>query len=82
MTTDKVSTVSQGKIDMATMPLRWGHIRVLIIASLGQVIGQGLATLVGVVIPMVQIVIHPELSAGMQGILGCTALIELSLIHI
>lgn len=75
MTTDKVSTVSQGKIDMATMPLRWGHIRVLIIASLGQVIGQGLATLVGVVIPMVQIVIHPELSAGMQGILGCTALI-------
>lgn len=75
MGNNNVSTAARGNVDMATMPLRWGHIRVVIIASMGQLIGQGLATLVGVVIPLVEIVIHPELSAGMQGVLGCTALI-------
>ena len=34
-------------INMDTMPLRWGHYRVLIVASMGQIIGAGLATLVG-----------------------------------
>lgn len=68
----------QGKIDMATMPLRAGHFRVLFVASLGQMTGQGLATLVGIIIPLIQLVIHPELSAGMQGLLGCISLIGLT----
>lgn len=62
-------------IDMATMPLTWRHIRIVIIASMGQFIGQGLACLVGIVIPMVELLAHPQLSAGMQGVLGCTALV-------
>ncbi len=62
-------------IDMATMPLTWRHIRIVIIASMGQLIGQGLACLVGIVIPMVELLANPQLSAGMQGILGCTALV-------
>lgn len=66
-------------VDMATMPIGWRHIRVVLIASLGQFIGQGLATLVGIVIPLMQIVIHPELSAGMQGLLGCISLIGIML---
>lgn len=66
---------TQPVIDMAIMPIGWRHIRVVLIASLGQFIGQGLATLVGIVIPLMQIVIHPELSAGMQGLLGCVSLI-------
>ncbi len=60
---------------MDTMPLRWGHFRVLIVASLGQVIGAGLATLVGIVIPMIQIVRHPELSSFQQGAVACTSLV-------
>ncbi len=68
-----------GEVNMETMPIGWRHIRVVIIASLGQFIGQGLATLVGIVIPLMQLAIHPELSAGMQGLLGCVSLIGIML---
>lgn len=64
---------------METMPLGWRHIRVVLVASLGQFIGQGLATLIGIVIPLMQLAIHPELSAGMQGLLGCVSLIGIML---
>ena len=74
-----VSTNSNSMVDMDTMPLRWGHVRVVISGSLGQLIGQGLAALISVVIPLVQIVSHPELSAGMQGLLGCMSLIGISI---
>lgn len=60
---------------MATMPMGWPQIRIVLIASLGQFIGQGLATLVGIVIPLMQLAIHPGLSAGMQGLMGCISLI-------
>ncbi|MDE6555956.1 MAG: sugar porter family MFS transporter [Duncaniella sp.] len=66
---------SQKEYLMSTMPLRAGHFRVLFVASLGQLIGTGLATLVGIIIPMIQILAHPELSAFMQGLLGCMNLI-------
>ncbi len=72
------SANSSKMVNMATMPLRWGHIRVVISGSLGQLIGQGLAALISIIIPMVQIVSHPELSAGMQGLLGCMSLIGIS----
>lgn len=62
-------------VDMETMPLGWRHIRIVLTASLGQFIGQGLATLIGIVIPLMQLVAHPELSAGLQGLLGCISLI-------
>lgn len=68
-------SVKNVQINMATMPLCWGHLKVVISGSMGQLIGQGLATLISVVIPMVQLVSHPQLSAGMQGILGCISLI-------
>ena len=66
-------------INMATMPLGWPQIRIVLIASLGQFIGQGLSTLVGIVIPLMQLSIHPELSAGMQGLMGCISLIGIML---
>ncbi|MCM1224423.1 MAG: sugar porter family MFS transporter [Lachnospiraceae bacterium] len=75
MSQKNVSTSESSLINCDTMPLRWGHIRVVISGSLGQLIGQGLAALISVVIPMVQLASHPELSAGMQGILGCMSLI-------
>ncbi|MDE5998374.1 MAG: MFS transporter [Muribaculaceae bacterium] len=72
MTTD--STTSK-TVDLATMPLGARQIFIMIVASLGQFIGQGLATLVGIVIPLIQLVAHPELSSGIQGLMGCISLI-------
>ena len=69
------STHRKSPVNMADMPLGWRHIRIVLIASLGQFIGQGLATLVGIVIPLMQLAAHPELSAGVQGIMGCISLI-------
>ena len=63
---------------MSTMPLRAGHFRVLATASLGQLIGTALATTVGVVIPLMQIVGHPELSAAMQGLIGSANLVGIA----
>lgn len=62
-------------LDMDTMPLRWGHLRVLIVASFGQMTGGALATLVGIVVPMLQLVGHPELSSLAQGGIACTSLV-------
>lgn len=64
-----------GRIDMDTMPLRWGHLRVLAIASLGQVTGAALSTLVGVIVPMIRLVGHPELPPLRQGIVASAALV-------
>ena len=76
MTTD--STTSK-TVDLATMPLGIRQIFIMTAASLGQFIGQGLATLVGIVIPLIQLVAHPELSSGIQGLMGCISLIGIML---
>ena len=60
---------------MATMPLGPRHAWVVFVASLGQLIGTGVATLAGVIIPMLNIISHPELSSTMQGIIGAMDLI-------
>ena len=65
-------------VNMDTMPLRWGHYRVLMVASMGQVTGAGLATLVGIILPMIQILRHPELTAFEQGLVACTSLIGIT----
>lgn len=56
-------------------PLSWRHIRIVAVASLGQLIGTGLATLVSVIIPLYQLISHPELSSGMQGLVGAMDLV-------
>lgn len=66
------------KVNMDTMPLRLGHYWVLIVASMGQIVGAGLATLVGIIIPMIQIIRHPELTSLQQGLIGCTSLIGIT----
>lgn len=67
--------MAEKTVNMDTMPLRWGHYKVLIITSLGQVVGAALATLVGIIIPLIQILRHPELTSFQQGMVGCTSLI-------
>lgn len=68
------SQVNDGTVNLENMPLCGGQIWVLIVASMGQFIGQGLATLVGIIIPMIELMAHPELPAIVQGVLGCVAL--------
>lgn len=76
MTTDSTTAKT---VDLATMPLSMRQIFIMVAASLGQFIGQGLATLVGIVIPLIQLVAHPELSSGIQGLMGCISLIGIML---
>ena len=66
-------------LDIENMPLRWGHFKILIVASMGQMLGAGLSTLVGIILPMIQMVIHPELSSWQQGLVGCTSLIGITI---
>lgn len=56
-------------------PLSWRHYFITGVASLGQLIGTGLATLVSVIIPLYQINAHPELSSFLQGLVGAMDLI-------
>ena len=57
------------------MPLGPRHAWVVFVASLGQLIGTGVATLAGIIIPMLNIITRPELSSTMQGIIGAMDLI-------
>lgn len=60
---------------MSTMKLRPAHFKILIVASLGQFLGQGLATLVGIIIPLLQLCSPYGLPSEIQGVLGCISLI-------
>lgn len=64
-----------GNINMNTMKLRPADFRIILVASLGQFLGQGLATLVGIVIPLLQLTVPSGLPSVLQGILGCISLI-------
>lgn len=75
----KTNTAKTNMVNMADAPLGWRQIRIVLIASLGQFLGQGLATLVGIVIPLMELTSHPGLSAGLQGLMGCISLIGIML---
>ena len=53
--------------NMDTMPLRRGHILILMIASAGQFFGGALAILVGVIAPLIAMTHHPGLSPWLHG---------------
>lgn len=64
----------QTEVNMLNMKLTRRHIRIMLIAALGQFLGQGLATLVGIVIPLMNLS-DGALPAAAQGLLGCISLI-------
>ena len=66
-------------MNLATMPLTWRHIRIVAIAGLGQLIGTAVATIAGVIIPMLNILAHPELSSVVQGLIGAADLLGICL---
>lgn len=61
------------------MPFGWRHVWIVSVASLGQLIGTALATVVGIIIPMLQIITHPELPSWLQGLLGASDLIGIAI---
>lgn len=61
------------------MPLRAAHYKILAVSSAEQIIGAALSTLVGIIIPMIQLVGQPHLSTLMQGILAASGLTGISL---
>ena len=63
---------------VADMPFGWRHVWIVSVASLGQLIGTALATVVGIIIPMLQILSHPELPSWLQGLLGAADLIGIA----
>ncbi len=73
------SSVADRSFNMDDMPLRRGHYRVVAVASMGQLTGAALATLVGIVLPMLQIVRHPALGSLAQGLVACTSLVGIML---
>lgn len=74
MTMTKTSGAS-AVYNVATMPLRPRHYWIVGVASLGQLIGTAVATIAGVIIPLLNIIMHPELSSVMQGLIGAADLI-------
>lgn len=62
-------------MDLGTMPLEGRHIWITFVASLGQLIGTGVATLAGIIIPMLNILSRPQLGSAMQGLIGSADLI-------
>ena len=65
--------------NLATMPLMRGHYKVLIAGSMEQIIGAALSTVVGVMIPMIQLASATGFSSFMQGIMGAMALIGIAI---
>ena len=62
-------------ITISQLKLRPMHYYILVSASMEQMIGAALSTIVGVIIPMIQLIMHPGLSSLMQGIIGAAGLV-------
>jgi MFS family permease len=71
---NNVSTQSNS-VPISAMHLRPAHYRLLAVASLGQIAGTLLTTIVGIIIPMVHILMPSGLPALMQGVIGAASLV-------
>lgn len=66
-------------VDIADMKMTPKHYYIVFVASLGQMIGTAVATLAGIIIPLLNIILHPELSSFMQGLIGAMDLIGIAI---
>lgn len=64
---------------IGNLRLRPVHYYILLSASMEQIIGAALSTLVGIMLPMIQLITQPELSTFMQGLIGAAGLIGIGL---
>lgn len=65
-------------IPLARMPLRARHWYIFAVASLEQLIGAALSTIVGIIIPLILLLGSPRLDALDQGILGAAGLVGIA----
>ena len=66
-------------VTIGQLPLTGRHIWLVTVSSMEQIIGAGLSTLAGIIIPMINLLRHPELSSGMQGLAGAMGLIGIAI---
>lgn len=66
------------KVPIGEMPFGWAAFRIVAVASMEQIIGTGVSTVVGVMIPMMLMVMHHDLGAFLQGIIGAIGLIGIA----
>lgn len=66
-------------IAIADAPMNRRHVWIVTVSSMEQIIGAGLSTLAGIIIPMINLLRHPELSAGIQGLAGAMGLIGIAI---
>lgn len=67
------------KYTISDAPFSWRHAWIVAVASLGQMLGTLVATVVSVIIPMIQIVARPELASWQQGVIGAADLVGIAL---
>lgn len=63
---------------ISNMPLTARHWWLVAVASMEQIIGATLSTIVGIIIPLLNLFLHPELSAPLQGVMGAMGLIGIA----
>lgn len=56
----------------------WRQYYILIVSSMGQIIGAGLSTAAGIIIPMIMLLKSPGLSTAMQGFIGAAGLVGIA----
>lgn len=66
-------------IPLSAMPLDWRHWYVFAVASMEQLIGAALSTIVGIMIPLILLLGSPQLTEVEQGILGASGLLGIAL---
>lgn len=61
------------------LPLTPRHWYLVLVSSMEQLIGTALSTIVGIIIPMLNLFLNPDLSSAVQGIMGAIGLIGIAL---
>lgn len=63
---------------ISRMSLTLRHWWIELVSSMEQIIGAAQSTIVGIIIPLLNMLLHPELSATVQGIMGAVGLIGIA----
>ncbi len=80
MTSTIQNSSSQTNLNLISqMPLTPRHWWIELVSSMEQIIGAAESTIVGIIIPLLNMMLHPELSAAIQGIIGAAGLIGIAL---
>ncbi len=74
------TSMARPKYTIADAPLSWRHWWIVAVTGLGQLVGTGVATVAGVIIPLMMITTtYAHLSSPLQGLIGASDLIGIML---